>query len=289
MRSMLPDTLCEGILTGFRDNGSEPAMTIPPIEPPRLRVTSLVVCLLAAVCSSRLPARGGAIDTTVPEDDPRVTAWEREVRALERLDDEPEAVARDSETILFVGSSSIRLWDTIAADMAPLPVTRRGYGGARYRDLCHFVPRLVGPRPFRAIVVFAANDMADPEDLPPVERVMVDVRATHARLREHHPQTPLFFVAVTPTEARWAVWPQIARLNAAIAEMCADEPATHFVATAGEFLDPETGRPSPDLFREDRLHLSAAGYAVWGNCIAEAIEEAAAAGLPAAAGQGLAD
>lgn len=258
---------------------------------PRLTVglACVRILLVAAAWSAGCSAGGGAIDTSVPADDPRVTVWETEVQALERLDDEADADARDPETILFVGSSSIRLWNTIAADMTPLPVTRRGYGGARYRDLCHFVPRLVRPRECRAIVVFAANDLADPEDLPPVERVMVDVRATHARLRELHPQTPLFFVAVTPTEARWAVWPQIAGLNATIAKMCADEPATHFVATAREFLDPETGRPSPELFREDRLHLSAAGYAVWGNRIAEAIEEAAAAGLPAGAGQGLAD
>jgi lysophospholipase L1-like esterase len=205
-----------------------------------------------------------------PADHPDVTRWEPDVAALEALDArEPDPAG----AILFIGSSSVRLWESIAADMAPWPVVRRGYGGARYRDLRHFASRLVANHDPRAIVVFVANDISEPEDAPTVAKVMVDVRATLAAIRDRHPRVPVFFVAVTPTESRWDVWPEISRLNAAIEAMTDAEPTTFFVPTAGRFLDPATGRPIPALFRDDRLHLSQAGYAVWAGVIAAALDE----------------
>ncbi|MFM1902194.1 MAG: hypothetical protein RLZZ440_94 [Planctomycetota bacterium] len=221
-----------------------------------------------------------AIETTLPPDDPEVTRWEAEVAALETLDAEEDDPA---EAILFIGSSSIRLWDSIAADMDPWPVIRRGYGGARYRDLCHYAGRLVVSHEPRGIVVFVANDITSPTDSPAVERVMDDVRATHAAIRERHPDVPVWYIAVTPTESRWPAWSQIERLNAALAELAAREPDTFFIATAERFLDPATGRPEPSLFRDDRLHLSAAGYEIWSELIQAAL--AARLGEPASAAE----
>lgn len=208
-------------------------------------------------------------ETTLPADAPEVTRWEEEVAALEAIDKEE---ADPDDAILFIGSSSVRLWESIAADMEPWPVIRRGYGGARYRDLCHYTRRLVAPHEPRAVVVFVANDITSPTKSPGVDQVMADVRATLAAIRACHPDVPVFFVAVTPTESRWPAWPKIARLNEALAELTATEPETLFIATADRFLDPATGRPIPALFRDDRLHLSAAGYAVWAELINAALE-----------------
>ncbi len=210
-----------------------------------------------------------AAETTLPADDPEVTRWEEEVAALEAID---RAEPDPDDAILFIGSSSIRLWESIAADLEPWPVIRRGYGGARYRDLCHYTRRLVAAHEPRAVVVFVANDITSPTESPSVDQVMADVRATLAAIRGCHPDVPVFFIAVTPTESRWPAWRQIEKLNEALAELAATEPETGFIATASRFLDPATGRPIPALFRDDRLHLSAAGYAIWAELIAGALE-----------------
>ncbi len=208
-------------------------------------------------------------ETTLPADAPEVTRWEQEVAALEALDRDE---ADPDDAILFIGSSSIRLWESIAADMAPWPVIRRGYGGAHYRDLCHYTRRLVAAHAPRAVVVFVANDIPSPTESPSVDQVMADVRATRAAIRGCLPDVPVFFIAVTPTESRWAAWPKISQLNDALADLAATEPETGFIVTAQRFLDPATGRPLPTLFRDDRLHLSAAGYAVWAELISAALE-----------------
>jgi len=238
----------------------------------RVRWLATVACATAWATASSFAA-----EPRLPADDPAVTRWEADVAALESLDavEQPPPAAT-----LFVGSSSIRLWDSIADDMAPRPVIRRGYGGARYRDLAHHVPRLVAAHDCRAIVVFVANDIT-PQEPATAADVMQDVRAVHARIRARHPETPLFFVAVTPTESRWAVWPEIVRFNDAIAEFVATKPGTFFIATADRFLDPDSGRPRPALFRDDRLHLNADGYRVWAAAIAAALDEVIA-DVPAA-------
>lgn len=242
------------------------------------RAVAGLTALLAVLAVMPHPAR--ARETTLPPDDPEVTRWEAEVVDLEALDrDQPDP----PDAILFIGSSSIRLWKSIAADMDPWPVIRRGYGGARYRDLCHYAGRLVASHEPRGIVVFVANDITSPTASPAVERVMKDVRATHEAIRDHHPDVPVWYIAVTPTESRWPAWPEIERLNAALAELADREPATFFVATAERFLDPATGRPKPSLFRDDRLHLSPAGYRIWSDLIGAALE--ARLGEPASAAE----
>lgn len=210
---------------------------------------------------------------TTDSQDPLVSRWESDIADLEALD----KASRDPEdAILFIGSSSIRLWDSIHEDMAPYPAVRRGYGGACYRDLRHFASRLVTAHQPRAIVIFVANDITSPETSPDPEQVMIDVRATQAQIRERHPEVPIFYVAVTPTESRWSVWPTVQRLNRMIEEMCRDASHSFFIPTARHFLDTTTGRPVPELFRDDRLHLSRAGYKVWASVIRAALDHALA-------------
>jgi hypothetical protein len=121
-------------------------------------VKRVQVCVAAGgiVLAALGTARVQAAETSVAARDPEVTRWEPDIAALEALDGRE---ADPPDAILFVGSSSIRLWDSITADMAPWSVVRRGYGGARYRDLCHFAPRLVANHDPRAIVVFVGNDI----------------------------------------------------------------------------------------------------------------------------------
>lgn len=208
-------------------------------------------------------------EPTLPSDHPAVLRWETEIAELEALSRE---TADSPAALLFIGSSSVRLWDSIAADMAPWPVIRRGYGGARYRDLCHFASRLVSPHDPRAIVVFVANDITSPAPPPAVEAVMEDVRATHAAIRSVHPDRPVFYVAVTPTESRWKAWPRVRRLNEAIERMTDQKANTFFIPTESHYLDPTAGTPRGELFQHDRLHLNRDGYRILARRIKAAVE-----------------
>jgi lysophospholipase L1-like esterase len=190
-------------------------------------------------------------------------AWGKDIRRFEHLD---SMEAYPVNAVLFAGSSSIRLWSTLADDMAPYPVIQRGYGGARLSDFSVFAARIIYPHPVSAIVLFIANDItgtaADktPEE---VRDLFLHVLGT---IRQKFPETPVFWVAVTPTGLRWKVWPEIEKANELIEKECNKQSNTYFISTKKYFLT-SSGIPNDQLFLSDRLHLNKKGYAVWSGII----------------------
>jgi len=195
--------------------------------------------------------------------------WETEIRQLEARD---AAEPDPADAILFVGSSSIRLWDTIATDMAPYRVVQRGVGGSTYSDIAVFAKRLLLPHRYRALVVFVANDVTpEAPDRSPQE-VEKLVRYVLGVSRQHQPDAPVLLVEITPTESRFAVWPEIRAINAMLREIALTTADTWFVATAEHYLDPK-GNPRSELFVDDQLHLNGDGYTLWSHLIRRRLDE----------------
>ncbi|HUF63780.1 MAG TPA: GDSL-type esterase/lipase family protein [Verrucomicrobiales bacterium] len=189
--------------------------------------------------------------------------WEDAVRELEARD---RAEAHPEDSILFVGSSSVRMWPDISKDMAPYHPVQRGYGGASLADLVFFTERIVYPHAFRALVLFLGNDIIGGEnDRTPDEVAGLFVRVLDL-VRARHPDTPVFYVAVTPTRARWAAWPAIRNGNRKVQSVCEARPHTYFIATESVYLDAEN-EPREGLFLEDALHQNQAGYDRWAAVI----------------------
>ncbi len=194
---------------------------------------------------------------------PEVIAWEPDIQKFEQLD---QSVTYPDDAILFAGSSSIRLWSTLENDMAPYPVIQRGYGGAKLSDFVVYADRIFGPHPCKAIVIFVANDISgsdkdkSPKEVAGLFQILLRI------IRKTHPETPVFWIAVTPSASRWQVWPQINEASRLIADICNKQNNTYFIRTDFAFLG-ETGRPIDELFRADRLHLTEKGYAVWTEII----------------------
>lgn len=189
--------------------------------------------------------------------------WEKDIQALEARDRHEQHPA---DSILFVGSSSIRLWDSIAADMAPYPVIRRGYGGAKFTDLVFFAGRLVHPHQFRALVIFVANDITGGKDDRTPAEVAALFRKVHGTVRDKFSATPIFYIAVTPSPSRFAAWPKISAANSAVREVCESLPDTFFIGTESLYFKPD-GTPDESLFRDDRLHQNQKGYDRWSFAI----------------------
>lgn len=202
--------------------------------------------------------------------------WEPHIQRLEALD---KMENHPDNAVLFVGSSSIRLWSTMAEDMAPYPVIRRGYGGAKYSDLRVFAKRLIHPHQFRALVIFVGNDVSGRENDRTPEAVAQDIRDIIKTVRSKYQETPIFFIAVTPTGSRWRVWGKTQGVNDAIAEVCSDSPHVHWIGTATHYLN-EEGVPRDELFVKDRLHLNEDGYDLWAKIIKRRLADVLREAMP---------
>ena len=194
---------------------------------------------------------------------PAVKAWEKDIAKFEE-DDRTENYPDNS--ILFAGSSSIRLWNTLAVDMAPYPVIQRGFGGSHLYDLLVFADRIFKPHQCRAIVLFVANDISGSDQDKSPREVATLFKYVLKKIRESHPDTPVFWIEVTPTSSRWTIWPEIQESTKLIRQVCEANNNTYSIKTDFAFLN-ESGKPRDELFVGDKLHLNEKGYAIWNDLI----------------------
>jgi len=200
---------------------------------------------------------------------PEVKAWESEIEKFEQLD---ITKSYPSDAILFAGSSSIRMWSTIGKDMLPYNVIQRGYGGAKLSDFAVYADRIIYPHPCQAIVIFIANDIAgNDNDKSPLE-VSQLFKKTLYIIRRKFADTPVFWISITPTPARWHVWPEIKETNEMIKEICNGHRNTYYIDTEKYFTN-ASGLPRSELFLEDKLHLNPEGYTIWTGIIKNELNE----------------
>ena len=191
--------------------------------------------------------------------DPNNLHWENEIQEFQVLD---STEIYSDDAILFAGSSSIRLWNSINEDMQPYSVIQRGYGGAKLSDFALYAEEIIYPHNFKALVIFIANDISGsdndktPEVVAGLFEYIVDI------VREKYPTTPIFWIQITPTLSRWAEWDKIEKSNNIIKQYCEDSENLHFIETEKLFLNND-GLPNSNLFIEDQLHLNKDGYDIW--------------------------
>jgi hypothetical protein len=218
-----------------------------------LRILSLFLLLAILSCS---PLR-------IYQDLPEVKAWGTDISKFELLD---KSESYPADAVLFAGSSSIRLWNTLATDMSPYSVIQRGYGGAKLSDFAVYADRIFSPHKCSALVMFIANDITGANNDKSPEEVKKLFLFVLKTFRKTHPDTPFFWIAITPTSSRWKAWPEISRLNDMIRETCEKHRNTYFIRTDFAFLT-EAGTPDDGLFVADKLHLNSKGYQVWTGII----------------------
>ena len=202
------------------------------------------------------------------QDLPEVRSWDNDIQKFEQLD---KSEKYPDDAILFAGSSSIRLWNTLEKDMSPYHIIQRGYGGAKLSDFAVYANRIFSPHKCKAIVIFIANDIMGTDQDKTPEEVAALSRNVLKTIRKSHPKTPVFWIAVTPTALRWKVWPEIQKANELIRNICEQKKNTYFIKTDFAFLN-ENGEPMDELFRDDKLHLTEKGYAVWTQIIKKELD-----------------
>ncbi len=188
--------------------------------------------------------------------------WEAAIRAFEEAD---AKAPPPKNAVLFIGSSSIRLWTTLAEDFPEHQVVNRGFGGSRIADSVHFAPRIVLPYAPRLIVFYAGgNDIH--EGLTP-EAVAADFRRFVEVVHASLPKTRIAFVSIAGNPARWSQVDRVRALNRLVEAYTRTDARLAFIDVFPHMLG-DDGRPKPGIFAEDQLHMNGDGYRIWTRIIA---------------------
>jgi hypothetical protein len=169
--------------------------------------------------------------------------------------------------VLFVGSSSFVHWrETLTADMAPMPVINRGFGGSHIEYINRWFDQIVAPYRPRTIVFYAGENDLDAGK--PVERVIADFDAFMARKTQVLGATPVYFISLKPSKLRISQLPLQTQVNDAVRARAGKRTDLHFLDVVPLMLD--NGRPK-DLYVFDGLHMNAQGYAIWTRVVRAAL------------------
>jgi len=169
--------------------------------------------------------------------------------------------------VLFVGSSSIRLWTSLAQDMAPLPVINRGFGGSKISEVNSYFDRIVTPYRPRAIVFYAGENNIDANEAP--EAVAEQFRQFMALKRQRLGKTPVFYISAKPSKLRFNQFARQTELNNAVRSFVASSSDLTYIDVVAPML--VNGQPR-DIYVQDGLHMSPAGYAIWTGLVREALD-----------------
>lgn len=193
-------------------------------------------------------------------DDAKFAKWEKSIAAFEETDQKQPPTKGG---ILFIGSSSIRLWD-VQKSFAELPVLNRGFGGSQIEDSTHFAERIIGAHEPRAIVFYAGDN--DIHVGKSAETVASHFEEFVAKVRGKLPETHIFFIAIKPSGSRWKHLETQRAANERIRAICERGSKLTFVDVVTPMLG-QDGQPRDELFLKDKLHMTAAGYKVWNDLL----------------------
>jgi lysophospholipase L1-like esterase len=171
--------------------------------------------------------------------------------------------------ILFIGSSSISLWNT-ALSFPRLRVINRGFGGAHISDVNHYYEKIVRKyKPSKIIFYAGDNDVAAGKS---ADQVLKDYQIFIEKVERDFPETQVFYLPIKPSLRHWQFWSEMSAANSKIREFIETKQNLFYVDTTSAMLNGSL-EPNPDLFIHDGLHLNDHGYQLWNEILLPYIEK----------------
>lgn len=200
-------------------------------------------------------------------DDPDPLRFKSEIDQLTSAEN-----VRESGTggIMFLGSSSIRMWKSLEDDFAGYPVYNLGFGGSHTSDVLYYFQKLVIPfHPSLILFYEGDNDLASGKS---PNHVFRDFKEFLKMVNQELPDTRVGFIAVKPSPSRWTLRNEYEKLNHKISSFSQKRDDLTFIDIYSPMIE-KYGRPDPSLYLDDSLHMTPKGYDIWEKKIRPFIEK----------------
>lgn len=176
-----------------------------------------------------------------------------------------ERLGIPASPIAFYGSSSFRIWNSIAEDLGSLEVVNLGFGGGTFLSGIHYLDQLLAPlKPRRIALYFGENDIAS--DGLTAQTSFQHLKELRDRISQVLPQSEVFVLSIKDSPARWIYRHEFAQFNQLARDWCNEHDNTTWIEASTGLIG-ENGLPMFRYYLPDLVHLNAAGYAVWSSVL----------------------
>ena len=222
--------------------------------------------LVAALFSASAWSQTVTIDTVIPFRQTDEIEWiKRYQKDIDAYKKENKRLKDKQCDALFLGSSSINMWNTIYEDFAPLKIIRRSYGGATLRDMIYNYKVIAHGYQPRNIVLYVENDLGQHKEGVNAVKCFDLFRIFIGKLKKDYPQVPLYVVSLKPSKHKEDQLKDQLLVNSLLEENAAEAGYTYIDIT--KVMYDSDGKLRTDLFLEDNLHMNREGYILWTKII----------------------
>ncbi len=162
-------------------------------------------------------------------------------------------------TVVFTGSSSVRIWKDLEQRFPHYQIVNSGFGGSQASDLLTHVDDLVLKyNPTKVFIYEGDNDISankKPNAIIDTTKEIID------KIKKKDSTTQIVLISAKPSIARWNLKGKYKRLNRKFNRLSKKDDYLEFADVWTPMLD---GRKvKTDIFIKDGLHMNAKGYELW--------------------------
>jgi len=176
------------------------------------------------------------------------------------------SVAEGEKVIVFTGSSSIRFWEDLKTDCEGANVINTGFGGSHMSDLLYFLEQTVLRfQPTKVYIYEGDNDVSAGKD---AKTILETTKTVVKKILASNDKTEIHFISAKPSPSRWNFKNQYLEFNELLKKYCDNHPQLFYVDVWNPMIN-DAGRPKPNIFISDSLHMNRQGYLLWKEIICE--------------------
>tara|TARA_R110002049_G_scaffold70983_2_gene183098 strand:- start:3303 stop:3947 length:645 start_codon:yes stop_codon:yes gene_type:complete len=191
----------------------------------------------------------------------KVPAFQNEILAIQEKYD--SIWDSSKETIVFTGSSSIRMWKNLETMFPNHQIINSGFGGSQSSDLYQYYQELILQyNPKKVFIYEGDNDVASKKR---TKDIIANTQQIVSKIKENNNATQVIIIAAKPSIARWNLKRRYRRLNRAFEKLCEQDSSLEYANVWDIMLDGKKVRQ--DIFIGDGLHMNSKGYDLWFSVI----------------------
>ena len=164
--------------------------------------------------------------------------------------------------ILFIGSSSFTMWKDVQQYFPSYRIINRGFGGSSLPDVIRYANDIILPYQPKQIVIYCGENDLAASDTVTAKLVFIRFKQLFTIIRNRYPKVKVTYVSMKPSPSRQLLLSKMISGNELIKNYLSAKKRTSYVDVYKEMIDDE-GKPRPDLFLDDNLHMNKTGYAIW--------------------------
>ena len=170
------------------------------------------------------------------------------------------------KAILFIGSSSFTMWKDVSEYFPGYKIINRGFGGSTLTDVIRYTDDILFPyQPKQVVIYCGENDLAFSDSVT-AKIVFQRFEKLFGMIRKRLPKTSVLYVSIKPSPSRQNLLTKMREANELIRNFLKKKKRTAFVDIYPDMINDE-GKPRPELFIADQLHMNKEGYLIWQKAI----------------------